>query len=310
MFVLGSFVSNCEKTPRKGWRLINGTALACKQTARQLESLAGSLRAPIIPGPVCTIALLHQIRADRSLVVAANRDEFYAREWTGPLILDQQGRIFGGRDIKGGSWMGVNKDGIFVGLTNQRSALAPPANVRSRGEIVLNALECTSLDAIEELVNALNPSEYPEFNLAIGDGERLFVVYARHNGLQIHWLKPGLHILTNDHLLSPKFPKAKVLAGKIEPFLAQPWVEFERTLQTALGTHERPPTHELLDDPHSPLPTELAHELQALCIHTPFYGTRSSTITALDDHRVTDYLFAPGSPCVTTFANHSDSLPV
>lgn len=258
---------------------------------------------------MCTIVLLHQIRGDRSLVVAANRDEFYAREWDGPVILDHQGRSFGGRDIKGGSWMGVNKHGIFVGLTNQRTALPPPQNARSRGEIVVNALQCTSLKAVEALLKETNPSEYPEFNLAVGDSEGLFVVYARSDGMQIHWLNPGMHILTNDDLGSPKFPKAPLLAARIEPYIDQPWSEFQNTLQKSMATHDRPADSELVDDPYSPIPPELARELQSICIHTPLYGTRSATITAIHQRKVTDYLFAPGAPCVTPFASHLHQVP-
>jgi hypothetical protein len=53
----------------------------------------------------------------------------------------------------------------------------------------------------------------------------------------------------------------------------------------------------------SHLPEPLAHELSATCIHTPSYGTRSSTIAAFAHDRVAAYLHADGPPCTTPFTD-------
>jgi hypothetical protein len=42
---------------------------------------------------------------------------------------------------------------------------------------------------------------------------------------------------------------------------------------------------------------EYARELQALCIHTPVYGTRSTSLVALAPDRVVDYWYVDGPPC-------------
>ncbi len=241
-------------------------------------------------------------------MVAANRDEFYAREWDGPLVLDPTSASFGGRDTKGGSWMGVNKYGLFVGLTNQRSALAAPPNARSRGEIVTNVLKLSSIDQAADHVDTVHFAQYPEFNLVVGDGERLFVAYIRANGVQISWLNPGIHVLANDRLLSPMFPKTSVFADQITMYAAEPWELLCATLQRTLGNHQLPPEHLLIEDPHSPIPPMLAKQLQALCIHTPLYGTRSSTIVTISHRKIRDYLFASGSPCVSLFRDYSAQL--
>jgi hypothetical protein len=49
----------------------------------------------------------------------------------------------------------------------------------------------------------------------------------------------------------------------------------------------------------------LVRRLKALCIHTPFYGTRSATRIALDPGRVAHYAFADGPPCRTPFVDYS-----
>ena len=55
--------------------------------------------------------------------------------------------------------------------------------------------------------------------------------------------------------------------------------------------------------PPSHLPIEIAHELTATCIHTPFYGTRSTSIVAMDRGRMIEYRHADGPPCVTAFVD-------
>ena len=52
----------------------------------------------------------------------------------------------------------------------------------------------------------------------------------------------------------------------------------------------------------------LLRRLQALCIHTPVYGTKSSTVLALGAGRVERYLFADGPPCVTPFEDFTSLL--
>ena len=59
-------------------------------------------------------------------------------------------------------------------------------------------------------------------------------------------------------------------------------------------------------DPH--LPRELARALTATCIHSPSYGTRSSTILAVAPGHLIDYLHADGPPCTSPFTSHRGLL--
>ncbi|NPC86648.1 hypothetical protein HPC49_51750, partial [Pyxidicoccus fallax] len=45
------------------------------------------------------------------------------------------------------------------------------------------------------------------------------------------------------------------------------------------------------------LPRDFLRQLQALCIHTPLYGTRSSAIVALKPGGVGHYLASDVAPC-------------
>jgi uncharacterized protein with NRDE domain len=255
---------------------------------------------------VCTIALLHRVRTDAPLVIAANRDEVYARPATGPVVLDPERGVVGGRDHRGGTWMGVTRAGLFVGLTNQRTREAPAPDAPSRGEVVLRALREGSLRSALASLRRCDPSRYPPFNLALGDGARLVLAYARPSGWEWVELGPGVHVLANDRLGSPWFPKAARLGAMIEPVSGLPWPALRARLARALGDTEVPETFEpdvdFAEDP------DFARALQAICVRTAGYGTRSATIAALGDGRVREYRFAPGPPDRVAFEDFTGLL--
>ena len=243
---------------------------------------------------MCTIALLHRVRADAPLVIAANRDEVYARPATGPVVLDPERGVGGGRDHRGGTWLGVTRGGLFVGLTNQRTREAPAPDAPSRGEVVLRALRAGSLGGALDALRRCDPSGSPPFNLALGDGERLVLGYARPSGWEWVELGPGVHVLANDRLGSRWFPKAARLGAMIEPAAGLSWHALRARLEGALGDTRVPERVEL--DPDFAEDLEFARALQAICVRTPEYGTRSATIAAVGDGRVREYRFAPGPP--------------
>jgi|LNFM01.1.fsa_nt_gb uncharacterized protein with NRDE domain len=261
---------------------------------------------------MCTIALVHRVRPGQPLVVAANRDEFYARPATGPTLLDERLGVAGGRDHKGGTWLGVTKNGLFVGLTNQRTAEPPPPDARSRGEAVLECLRAGAAgrdgraERALERVLAMDAAEFPPFNLAVGDGDRLFVVYGRADGWQSVELSPGVWVLANDRLDSPWFPKANRLRARVAEVVDAPWDALRAELEHFLADTTVP--EDVPVDPTSPVPKEWARALQALCIRTEIYGTRSSTIAVVGDGRVEHYGFADGPPDQTPFRDFTSLL--
>ena len=106
---------------------------------------------------MCTILAFHRVHPDASLVIAANRDEFYARPTAPPHLLDAERHIYGGKDLQaGGTWLGVTPDGLFVAVTNQRTLTPPDPSRHSRGELVLQALRCTSLAEVRALIASLD----------------------------------------------------------------------------------------------------------------------------------------------------------
>ena len=90
---------------------------------------------------MCLILFAWRARGDYDLVVAANRDEFYARA-TAPLGFWQDlPGVLAGRDLEaGGTWMGVSRNGRFAAITNYRDPSNVVPNAPSRGHLVSDFL--------------------------------------------------------------------------------------------------------------------------------------------------------------------------
>lgn len=240
---------------------------------------------------VCTLAIY--VRAFRGfpLIVAANRDEFLARPASAPSLLDPTAGVFGGRDeIAGGTWLGVNRRGVTAALLNRRSAQPPNPALRSRGQLCLAMLRSPSAAAAklaihEELRHARNP-----FNLLVADPVEAWVATNHGPEVTLTDLAPGLHLVTNLDLDDPTCPRiarsyqlfAALLAAAAPPPASR---EFRDRLRGILSAHDT----EL--DPRSPIVGN------SLCVHTPEYGTRSSTMLFLDDALCWSYFHANDSPC-------------
>ncbi|MGE6759382.1 NRDE family protein [Corallococcus interemptor] len=250
---------------------------------------------------MCTVLILRNAHPEWPLVVAANRDEFYARPAHGPKVLSESPRVVGGQDVeRGGTWMGVTHEGVLVALTNQRGARIQGLAPRSRGEVVLRALQAGSVEAIERYLGTLPAPEFLPFNLLYGDANTLRVAYARpgHARLLHEDVPDGVHVLPNDTLDTLTIPKVRRALSLGEGVAKRPWPQLVTGLQAALADHALPP-RETTTGPleENDLPADFLRQLQALCIHTEGYGTRSSAIVALKPGHVGHYLATDIAPC-------------
>jgi uncharacterized protein with NRDE domain len=274
---------------------------------------------------MCTIAILLEVVAGAPLVVAANRDEIYARPTRPPESLAPH--IAGGVDeLSGGTWLAIHRDGRFAAVTNQR-ALAPVApGLRSRG---LAVRELIAAEDPESYVAAIDPMHYASMNLVWGDARAVSIAYARRERtLEIERLPRGIHVLCNDRLGADGFPRGVRLHDAIARADLS-WPAIAPAIEAALADHTRvdPPDPSRTDRIRSAakqgsdspcgegppagtshLPAALARELTATCIHSAGYGTRSSTIFAADRGATIAYLHADGPPCTTPFVDRRGLL--
>ncbi len=254
---------------------------------------------------MCTIIVRHQMDDWCSTLIASNRDEFYSRHSSPPVVLSSSPRVVGGRDeTKGGTWFGITQAGLYVGLTNQRTFSFPDDSLRSRGELVLEALKTGSHDGVCSYLQQIDPRLYNEFNLIFGDGKSVGVAYGRRSNdrVELRSLPAGVHVLCNDRLGSPEFPKADRTRDRVLSLAPQSWPALREDLIAILSDTSLPEPSEVPPLPPNPIfDQELARRLQAICVRTPLYGTVSSTIAAVNPGEVVQYQYAAGPPCESSF---------
>ena len=160
---------------------------------------------------MCTLIILRRPGHPWPLLLAGNRDEMQDRPWKPPARhWDDRPEVMAGLDlVGGGSWMGINDQGLSAVVMNRRGTLGPAPGKRSRGELVLEALDHAEAAEAARALAELDPDAYRPFNLFIGDPRESF--WLRHGGAGIAMLEvpPGLHMLTARELDDNRDPRIR-----------------------------------------------------------------------------------------------------
>jgi uncharacterized protein with NRDE domain len=163
---------------------------------------------------MCLIVFAWRPGHDLPLVMAANRDEFYARPSLPLAEWEDAPGLYGGRDLEaGGTWLGIGPHARFAALTNIRDPRQPPRG-RSRGELPVQFLR-GSLGPEAFLRDlAQRAGDYSGFNLLLGDPRQLWLLNSR-TGVP-EQLTEGVYGLSNAELDTPwpKVEKGKALLGE------------------------------------------------------------------------------------------------
>ncbi len=221
---------------------------------------------------MCVIFIAWRRHPDYRLVVAANRDEFYARPTAPAAYWPEAPDVLAGRDLEGGgTWLGVTRAGRFAALTNYRRGEGNILDAPTRGRLVSDFLLSTSSpgEYLQSLAEQAN--DYNGFNLLVGDRESLH--WFSNRGGEPLTLESGIYAVSND-LLDTPWPK--VVRGKDG---------FQRLLQARdidtsaifdLLTDRQFAADETLPDTGIGVARERA--LSPIFIAAGDYGTRSSTV--------------------------------
>lgn len=100
----------------------------------------------------------------------------------------------------GGSWFGINDHGVIAAVMNRSRSLGPAVGKRTRGELVLEALDHAEASAAARALADIDAQAYRPFNLFIGDPVSAF--WLRHRGgggderVDVLEVPPGVHMLT------------------------------------------------------------------------------------------------------------------
>jgi len=217
---------------------------------------------------MCLIVVGWRVHPDYPLVVAANRDEFYARPTAALARWPDAPQVIGGLDLEaGGTWLGITDAGRFAAVTNVREPGMAKGQL-SRGALTRNFL--TSGFSASGYAAQIDNAQYSGFNLLLSDGESL--VYCSNRDGQPRVLAPGVYGLSN-HLLDSPWPKllqARECFAEALPRLPDESAFFDLLADQSIVDDK--------DLPSTGVPIEWERLLSAIFVKSESYGTRASTL--------------------------------
>ncbi|OGA02709.1 MAG: hypothetical protein A2W68_13880 [Betaproteobacteria bacterium RIFCSPLOWO2_02_64_14] len=222
---------------------------------------------------MCLILFAHKAHRDYPLIMAANRDEAYARPSAPAAFWDELPHICAGRDLgKGGTWLGITRAGRIAAVTNYRDPTAARDAPLSRGALVKDflAAQAASRHYLSEV--GARGDQYNGFILIAGDLERLD--WLSNRGPGVERIAPGVHGLSN-HLLDTPWPKIQRARQTMESLLSVGGTGLVAGLFEVLADRTQAPDHEL---PDTGVGVQRERELSSIFVSGGRYGTRASTL--------------------------------
>ena len=239
---------------------------------------------------MCLLIAFYRIVPDYPMIIGANREELYTRPSLPPHIISTNPVVFGGIDqVAGGTWLGINKFGLLVGITN-RFGKSPNPSYPSRGLLCLDLLQKnTSGDTKEDLEKLVQKYTYNPFHLFYSDSHSAHISLYE-NQLETHSLNPGIHIITTQGFNDNSISKINRVHSLLRDISKEFNHHFITQLKNILRDHEyTPPTKD------------------TLCSHGEKAGTVSSAILAIHSSfpKYSFYYYSDGFPCKNPYKDYS-----
>lgn len=245
---------------------------------------------------MCLILFALDEHPDYKLVLAANRDEFYARPSSRAAFWKDEPSLLAGKDLLfSGTWLGMTTAGRFSALTNFRRPSAVKKDMPSRGKLVYNYLH-SGLNA-EGYVRQLlaGGKNYNGYNLLLGTQDAFFY-YTNFSEEPVVRIEKGIHGLSNSFLDVP-WPKVRRGTKRLADALRNDNVDV-------------PELFELMSDcepvrdcelPHTGVSLAEERMLSPIFVKSPDFGTCVSTVLLIDRSnrvRFCERTFEPGGEAI------------
>jgi hypothetical protein len=236
---------------------------------------------------MCLLAIQYRLVPESPILVAANREEFFNRRSTQPTIQSGKPRILcPGDQRSGGTWIGANQNGVFLGYC-QRHTVQPLGGNVSRALLCREALRSsTARKALDRVLDDLSKNTYEAFNMVIADRDNAWVVHHDASD-EVVEMEPGLHVIGSRNMNDPRDERGQMARRLLTLQTLDSAVKFlavaSRVFARNITTPGRP----------------------SMVIRGADYGTVSSTLMALggkprdaifqfadgpaDEHRYEDY---------------------
>jgi uncharacterized protein with NRDE domain len=225
---------------------------------------------------MCLIAFAWDPSAATRFVMAANRDEFYARPSVPAAWWPTHPDVWAGQDLQaGGTWMGITRRGRFAAITNVREPHPGRADMLSRGLLVLDFLvgQASPLDYLAAVADRAD--QFRGFNLLVGElygPSPALAYFSNRGGNAPATLAPGVYGMSNAALDTP-WPKVVSLTSALTLLKAA-----DAPLEAYLRPLEDRRVAPDPDLPSTGVTLALERVLSAPFIISPEYGTRSQTV--------------------------------
>ena len=239
---------------------------------------------------MCVVALAWNTHPRWRLLLIGNRDEAYARPSASLAHWVDAPDMLAGRDLEaGGTWMGVHASGRAAVVTNVRDPRAAHDRA-SRGLLVSDFLRGGDSAKRHAEAMEVDAVRYRPFNLLLFDRASACFV-SNHPQVRARELTPGLHGLSNGDL-DAAWPKVRRANAALQSWLDANGEDFE-PLFAALADEMPAPDAEL---PDTGIGLELERRVSPLFVRGAVYGTRATTLIAMDYHgsgRIIERRFGP-----------------
>lgn len=224
---------------------------------------------------MCVLAFAWRAHPRWCMVVAGNRDELHTRPATPLARWANPDHVLSGTDLQsGGTWLGVSDQGRFAVITNLRGHGEVQRDRLSRGPLVSGFL--SGIGPYADLSDT-DLSRFNPFNLILVDADGAKFLTNQPHPLRCA-LATGIYGLSNGALDEP-WPKTMQLKSRLLHWIVSGDTRPEMLLDA------------LRDDtvpqvgiwPAAVSDVEQEPRSSPVFIRHPVYGTRCSTVVAIDD---------------------------
>ena len=240
---------------------------------------------------MCLLAIQYRAVPEAPILVAANREEAFDRPAQTPSIQAGKPRVLCGIDLKaGGTWLGVNQNGLFVGCSN-RGRHTVSDGLSSRGVLCLELLRAGSArHAVDLAMEELNTGRFDGVNYIIADAESGWAVHGGDE-VEVVKLEEGLNIIANGDVNDPRDERVKLARRLLTLQTLDSPVKFLAVASKAFARAPSPP-----DRP-------------SMVIRGQERGTVSSTLIALGKKpRDAIFQYSSSSPDKSKYEDYSPHL--
>lgn len=226
---------------------------------------------------MCLLAIAWNTHPRWRLVMAGNRDEAHERPTAALAAWADRPGVFAGRDLRsGGTWAGMDLSGRMTVVTNVRDPRIVVPQAPSRGALAADFLGSDHAAGAYAGAVEGDAEAYAPFNLLVSDANVCEYISNYPHPRRLA-LTDGVHGLSNGDLDEP-WPKTVRLMRVLSDWASRELDDVDMLWRGLADEHLAADR----DLPDTGVGVERERLLSATFIRNPIYGTRASTIIAID----------------------------